>query len=150
MNGGIMKKVAGLINEITLASMDQAQKIKYINKAMSEMDQIVQQNAASAEESASASEEMNSQAMEMKGFVEKIAIIIGEKTFKAERARRLMGKDENGSRRANLNYEDKPHLRKLLSQVEHINRGEEPKRKKLSLLRPKAPLPLEDGDFKAF
>ena len=36
------------------------------------MDKVVQQNAANAEESASASEEMNAQSQEMKGFVETI------------------------------------------------------------------------------
>ena len=41
------------------------------------MDKVVQQNAANAEESASASEEMNAQAQQMKGFVEDLVMLIG-------------------------------------------------------------------------
>jgi methyl-accepting chemotaxis protein len=38
---------------------------------------VVNQNTASAEESASASEEMNAQAQEMKGFVEELVTLVG-------------------------------------------------------------------------
>ena len=41
------------------------------------MDRVVQQNAANAEESASASEEMNAQAEHMKKFVNDLILIIG-------------------------------------------------------------------------
>ncbi|MDQ1331370.1 MAG: hypothetical protein QG578_1638, partial [Thermodesulfobacteriota bacterium] len=43
-------------------------------------DKVVQQNAANAEESASASEEMNAQAQEMKFFVEELVTLIGGHT----------------------------------------------------------------------
>jgi hypothetical protein len=39
-----------------------------VNKAVSEMDKVVQQNAANAEESASASEQMNAQAESIKAM----------------------------------------------------------------------------------
>ena len=54
-------KVANLINEIATASIEQAQGIEQINKAVADMDKVVQQNAANAEESASVSEEMSAQ-----------------------------------------------------------------------------------------
>jgi methyl-accepting chemotaxis protein len=41
------------------------------------MDKVVQQNAASAEESASASEEMNAQAMQMRQFVGDLVAMVG-------------------------------------------------------------------------
>jgi len=53
--------VANLINEIATASIEQAQGIEQINKAVADMDKVVQQNAANAEESASVSEEMSAQ-----------------------------------------------------------------------------------------
>ena len=56
---GSSKKIADLVSEINAASTEQAQGIDQINKAVSEMDQVVQQFAAGAEESASASEELN-------------------------------------------------------------------------------------------
>ena len=43
-----------LVGEISAASHEQAQGIEQINMAVSEMDKVVQQNAANAEESASA------------------------------------------------------------------------------------------------
>jgi methyl-accepting chemotaxis protein len=62
------KKVSDLVGEIAAASNEQAQGIEQINRAVAEMDKVVQRNASSAEESASAAEEMNAQAEEMKGF----------------------------------------------------------------------------------
>ena len=61
--------MAKLVDEIVAASSEQAQGIGYVNPAVAEMDKVVQQNAASAEESASASEEMSIQAEQMKAVV---------------------------------------------------------------------------------
>ncbi len=75
---GGSKKVGELVGEIAAASQEQAQGIDQINKAISEMDRVVQQNAANAEESASASEELNAQAEQMKDYVgELLAVISG-------------------------------------------------------------------------
>jgi methyl-accepting chemotaxis protein len=71
------KKVGELVGEISAASSEQAQGIEQINKAVAEMDKVVQKNAASAEESASAAEEMNAQAEVMKGFVGELAAVVG-------------------------------------------------------------------------
>jgi len=65
----ISNKIAGLIDEIAAASSEQAQGIGQINTAVAEMDKVTQSQAATAEESASASEELNAQAEQMKVFV---------------------------------------------------------------------------------
>jgi methyl-accepting chemotaxis protein len=70
------KKVGELVAEIAAASKEQAQGIEQINRAVSEMDKVVQRNAASAEESASAAEEMTSQAEKMKVHVAGIVSLI--------------------------------------------------------------------------
>ena len=70
------KKVGELVGEITAASQEQSQGIDQINKAVAEMDKVVQKNAASAEESASASEEMTAQAEAMKGFVRELVVLV--------------------------------------------------------------------------
>lgn len=57
-----------LLGEIAVASNEQAQGISQVNKAVAELDKVTQQNAANAEQSASASEEMNAQAERMRGF----------------------------------------------------------------------------------
>ncbi len=54
-------KTTELISEIAAASQEQAQGINQVNLAMSQMDKVTQSNAANAEESASAAEEVNSQ-----------------------------------------------------------------------------------------
>jgi len=69
-----MKNVARLVSEIAAASHEQKQGIDQINIAVSEMDNMTQQNAALVEETASASEEMASQANELNGMVEKFKI----------------------------------------------------------------------------
>jgi len=69
-------KVGEIVGEISAASNEQAQGIGQVNTAVTEMDKIVQQNAANAEESASASEEMNDQAEQMKGFVQDLITLV--------------------------------------------------------------------------
>ncbi|MGC8494778.1 MAG: methyl-accepting chemotaxis protein [Syntrophobacteraceae bacterium] len=70
-------KSGGLVGEITAASREQAQGIEQINKSVAEMDKVVQQNAANAEESASASEELNAQAKQLREMVLELATIVG-------------------------------------------------------------------------
>ena len=54
--------IINLVNEVAVASQEQAQGIDQINRAITDMNNVVQQIAATAEESASAAEEMNAQA----------------------------------------------------------------------------------------
>ncbi|MDY6792842.1 MAG: methyl-accepting chemotaxis protein [Thermodesulfobacteriota bacterium] len=69
-------KVGELVGEIAAASTEQAQGIEQVNVAVTEMDKVVQANAAGAEETASASEEMNAKAEEMKGFVGNLVTLV--------------------------------------------------------------------------
>lgn len=66
-----------LVAEIAAACGEQAQGIAQINRAVTEMDKIIQQTASSAEESASASEELTAQADQMKGYVDDLALLVG-------------------------------------------------------------------------
>ena len=68
---------SGLVAEIASASTQQAQGIDQINSAVAQMDQVTQTNAANAEESASASEELNAQATELKGIVDQLVRLVG-------------------------------------------------------------------------
>ncbi len=70
-------KVGDLVGEIAAASNEQAEGIEQVNRAVTEMDKVVQGVAASAEESASASEEMSAQAEQMKGFVGGLVALVG-------------------------------------------------------------------------
>lgn len=71
------KKVTDLVNEITNASKEQADGIDQVSKAIAQMDQVTQQNAANAEETASSSEELSAQAESLKALVERIAREVG-------------------------------------------------------------------------
>ena len=70
-------QVDALVAEIAAASQEQAQGISQINTAMSQMDQVTQSNAANAEESASASEELSAQAEEMRRMVLELQALVG-------------------------------------------------------------------------
>jgi len=63
------RKVSDIISEIAAASTEQSQGISQINTAVTQLDKVTQQNAANAEESASAAEELNGQSTEMQSMV---------------------------------------------------------------------------------
>jgi methyl-accepting chemotaxis protein len=84
-NVEVSGKVAQLIDEIAAASLEQAQGIAQVNRAVSEMDKVTQATAANAEESASAAEELNAQAAQMQLFVGELAAMVGVKAGAAAR-----------------------------------------------------------------
>ena len=76
VSGSIMK-VGELVEEISAASGEQAEGVAQVNRSITEMDQITQQNAATAEESAGVSEEMSAQAENMEEFVSRLESVLG-------------------------------------------------------------------------
>ncbi|MBW1800270.1 MAG: chemotaxis protein [Deltaproteobacteria bacterium] len=70
-------KVGQLVAEIATASKEQAQGIEQLNLAVADMDRVTQQNAATAEESSYASQEMRVQASRMKDVVQELVTLIG-------------------------------------------------------------------------
>jgi len=72
-----ISKTSNLVGEIAAASQEQAQGIDQVNTAVSQMDKVTQQNAANAEESASASEELSSQAESMNEIVGELTALVG-------------------------------------------------------------------------
>ena len=73
---GDVKIASELVASIDQASQEQAQGIEQINGAVGQMDKITQQNAAGAEESASASEQLSAQAATLKGSVNDLAVLV--------------------------------------------------------------------------
>jgi methyl-accepting chemotaxis protein len=57
-----IKKVADIVGEIAAASREQSAGIEQVNKAVMQMDEMTQQNAALVEESTAASQSMATQA----------------------------------------------------------------------------------------
>jgi methyl-accepting chemotaxis protein len=73
---GSSSRMTELVAEIAAASQEQAQGIEQVNRAIAAMDQIIQQNAANAEEFSSASAEMAGQAQEMKTMIDDLAVVV--------------------------------------------------------------------------
>jgi methyl-accepting chemotaxis protein/methyl-accepting chemotaxis protein-1 (serine sensor receptor) len=70
-------KVKTLVDEVNLGSQEQARGTEQIGKALAQMEQVTQKNAASAEESASAAEELNTQSEILKNIVERLTAMVG-------------------------------------------------------------------------
>ncbi|MGV2292353.1 methyl-accepting chemotaxis protein [Trinickia sp. YCB016] len=68
---GAIKRVSNIVNEISAASSAQSAGVAQISMAVSQMDQVTQQNAALVEESAAAAEHLKMQAQ---GLVHSVAV----------------------------------------------------------------------------
>ncbi len=138
------KKIKQLVAEIAAASQEQAQGIEQINKAISEMDKVVQSNAGSAEESASASEEMYAQSVQMKRFVVDLSTLI-EGT----------GRQAADGVLKELTVFKAPHPKKRTNPAFPTSRPKKSNRQELvatkaKIVRPDEVIPLDKGDFKEF
>jgi len=72
------REVGRLVQEISSATREQAQGVDQVNTAVAQMDKVTQSNAASAEQCASAAEQLSAQAVSLKGMVgELVAIVTG-------------------------------------------------------------------------
>ncbi len=69
-------KVSDLVSEIASASGEQSEGISQVTIAVSQMDQVTQQNSANSEETASSSEEMSDRAENLKNMVSRLKEII--------------------------------------------------------------------------
>ncbi|PIF37972.1 methyl-accepting chemotaxis protein [Delftia sp. 60] len=66
---GSVRKVSDMIGEITASSTEQRDGIGQVNQAVSQLDQMTQQNAALVEESAAAAAALSDQAQRLSGMV---------------------------------------------------------------------------------
>ncbi len=71
-----VRQLDELIAEVAHASAEQTQGITQVNDAVGQMDKVTQSNAASAEESAAAAEQLNMQAQAMKQSVASLIALI--------------------------------------------------------------------------
>jgi methyl-accepting chemotaxis protein len=72
-------KIGVAVDEIAAAVKEQSQGISQINIAVGQMDKVIQSNAANAEESAAAAQELNAQAETMRNSVAELLILVGGK-----------------------------------------------------------------------
>ncbi|MBI9082027.1 MAG: chemotaxis protein [Desulfobacterales bacterium] len=127
-------KVGELVAEIAAASGEQSQGVTQINTAVVEMDKVVQNNAANAEESASASEEMNAQCKVTYEVVEELkALVFGT----AQQA-------------GPVTNNDPPRVHKTMGRRTELPARRTATAVKGNEVRPEELIPLDDSDFKDF
>ena len=68
------KRVSAIIAEITSSAAEQSQGIGQVNTAVTQLDQVTQQNAALVEESAAAAESLKLQAQQLAETVQRFRI----------------------------------------------------------------------------
>ncbi|MFH0728815.1 MAG: methyl-accepting chemotaxis protein [Pseudomonadota bacterium] len=140
---GSAEKVGELVGEIAAASNEQAEGIEHVNTAVTEMDNVTQQNASTAEESASASEEMSAQSEEMKAFVSRLAVLVGGKvTGSRGRAGKagLPGSDHHAAKPATRAFT-------VFNKPSKANHMAPPKTKPVNA---RAVVPMQADDFEDF
>ena len=133
-------KVKTLVDEVDASSKEQAQGIEQISKAVAQMDQVTQRTAANAEESASASEELNAQSQALIAVVRQLQALVGSTA-----GRRAASPKQAAAKRL-------PHARSTQSPAQHPV-APLPHRKPQAVLtgtRAGAEFPLDDSEFKEF
>lgn len=77
-NTEIGRRVSTAVSAIATASKEQAEGIAQVNVAVSQMDRVTQSNAASAEETAGAAQELNAHSISLKAAVgELVGLVLG-------------------------------------------------------------------------
>ena len=128
-------KVGELLGEIAAASTEQAQGVEQLNKAVAEMDKVTQQNAANAEETASASEVLKSQADEMRFVLKQLMAMVDGKNRQAESAGQTRNTAVTGASRKTLPEPGKKSTAKA---------------KQASEVSPEQVIPFEEKEFRDF
>jgi methyl-accepting chemotaxis protein len=75
-----VRQVDELVAEVASASREQTQGVSQINAALGQMDKVTQSNAANAEQSAAAAQELNAQAETMKESVAEMFHLVNGKS----------------------------------------------------------------------
>jgi methyl-accepting chemotaxis protein/aerotaxis receptor len=93
---GSVKKVTDIVAEIAAASQEQSSGIDQVNKAVMQMDEMTQQNAALVEESSAASRSMEEQAKALDVMMNFFRLGSGDGAARATEVRRPRPVDTSG------------------------------------------------------
>ena len=140
------RKVDELVAEIATASREQNQGIQQVNTAVTQMDKVTQSNAANAEESASAAEELNAQAATLKDAVDELTQLVGGKQRTSNKSRPERVRASAPAKLAKTPSARKPHANGVAIRKAAANNAHEPV---LTGSRNGSELPLE-GSFRDF
>jgi methyl-accepting chemotaxis protein len=141
-----VRQVDELVTEVAGATREQTEGITQINVAVGQMDKVTQSNAATAEESAAAAEELNSQAEVMKQSVAELLELVGGRSNAGER------KPAAHSRPTQPVYAREPAARRLVPATQRNGNGNGNGHAATALTttaKRQNDIPM-DGDFKDF
>jgi methyl-accepting chemotaxis protein len=133
-------KVSSLVSEIATASGKQTSGIDQVNRAVTEMDHVVQKNAANSEESASAAEELKSLAEITRAYVNELRVLVGGKGVTAHSA----VKDVNASAMSPKSAQKRLPLTSFTPKTSITKRQENGNR------APEQVIPFDDDEFQDF
>ena len=95
---GAVKKASDIVAEIAAACQEQARGIDQVNKAITSLDQVTQQNAALVEEAASAAESLSEEAQHLDRMMANYQIASGSGGSQGSAVRsRVMARPEPGA-----------------------------------------------------
>jgi hypothetical protein len=125
-------------------SNEQSQGVEQINKAVTEMEKVIQQNAANAEEGASASQELNAQSRQMKNIVADMVSLVGGKNGASANGMQL-SKENTRLASEVLFHHDQARYHTMTT-------GSDPMAAELHQpkLTPEQLIPLDDKEFQDF
>ncbi len=84
-----IQKTAGLIQEISAASIEQSSGTDQINQAIQQLDTVIQQNAGASEEMAATAEELSAQAESLQEYIATLVSGDGKRSRQARDRSRL-------------------------------------------------------------
>ncbi len=136
-------QVNELASEVSAATQEQARGLNQVTISITDMDKVVQSNAANAEESSSIGEELNAQAVGLQSMVERLMEIIGmshnhNSSEKNERFQKTVNPRGMGNRAT-----ARPTFQKSLPNKKSLQQAKLP-------VKPEDVIPLEKDEFKDF
>ncbi len=155
-------KVTNLVEEIAVASKEQAQGLEQINVGLGQVDQVTQSNTSSAEECASASEELASQSQQLMAMVGKFKLAegngnaeIGEAGISSDMMQRLISTE---MAKQKVHQDHAAGIGKIAMTVKdqgdqytpNIDNGGDGNAEKKTSVNPEDVIKLDDTDFGKF
>lgn len=143
-----VERVTTLVTEVAAASQEQAQGIEQVNAAVAMMDRVTQANAANAEESASASEELSAQARELYAMVNELRRMLDGN--KVGRVTTEIPASPHNAARTTASAVAAPHLVVSPLVSGHQDDGNGHREHAVVAVRPEHVIPLDDDELKEF
>ena len=142
------RQVDELAAEVASASREQTQGITQINLAVGQMDKVTQSNAANAEESAAAAEELNAQAAVMQQSVGELMALVGGSSHQSQASHTPVAAPAKPPRARD--FHPAPAAKKAShSTSSNGSNGHHPSPSLSSPAKGRSEIPME-GDFKDF